>query len=330
MMKELVSVIIPTYNRAAWVSRAIDSVLAQTYRPIEILVVDDGSIDNTSAVLSEYDNQVTIIRQANQGVSHARNTGLRQVNGEYVAFLDSDDIWEHNKISHQVNTLRQTPQALVCYTWYIYVDESGRFLRAFQPSYEGDIFEQLYFNNFMVTPSVLTRRECFLEGDVLRHQFDTTINYWEDWQVWLELALSWRFCCVPQYLVCVTDHANRIFKTGQNERIRSDLFRIEAALWSNLVSSRRLLTLGPPAQAMQIIRSAHLGLMINGRCSALADFFRALRYYPFCLPAYAGIAQTIVGRELVEKAIRLWNFYKYAECRQTSVLFPELTGLRSS
>lgn len=329
MMKELVSVIIPTYNRAAWVSRAIDSVLAQTYRPIEILVVDDGSMDNTPTVLSEYGNQITIIRQDNQGVSHARNTGLRQVNGEYVAFLDSDDIWGHNKISDQVNTLRQNPQALVCYTWYIYVDERGRFLRAFQPSYDGDIFDQLYFNNFIITPSILTRRECFWDGDVLRHQFDTSINYWEDWQVWLELALSWEFCCVPKYLVCVTDHADRVFKKGRNERIRSDLYRIEAALRSNPVSSRRLLALGAPALAMQIIRSAHLGLMINGRCCALADFFRALRLYPFCPPAYTGIVQTIVGRALVEKAIRMWNFYKHAECRQASVLFPELAGLSS-
>ena len=323
-MKELVSVIIPTYNRAAWVSRAIDSVLAQTYSSIEILVVDDGSIDNTSEVLSVYGNKIAVIRQANQGVSHARNTGLKQAHGEYVAFLDSDDIWRHNKILHQVNTLRQNPQALVCYTWCIYVDESGRFLRAFQPSHDGDVFDQLYFNNFIVTPSVLTRRECFLAGDLLRHQFDTSINYWEDWQLWLELALAWKFCYVPQYLVCVTDHADRVFKTGLNGRIRSDLYRIEAALRRNPASSRRLLALGAPALAMQIIRSAHMGLMVNGRCRTLADFFRALRLYPCCLPAYTGIVQTIVGRAPLEKAIRLWNFYKHTECRQASVLFPEL------
>lgn len=323
MIKELVSVIIPTYNRAAWVSRAIDSVLAQTYHPIEILVVDDGSIDNTSAVLSKYVNQITIIRQANQGVSHARNTGLRQVNGEYVAFLDSDDIWGHNKILHQVNTLRQNPQASVCYTWYMYVDENGHFLRAFQPSYEGDVFDQLYFNNFMVTPSILTRRECFFEGDIQRNQFDTSIRYWEDWQVWLKLALVWKFCCVPEYLVCVIDHADRVFKTERKERVRSDLMRIEASLWENPGSSQRLLKLGVPAQAMKIFRSSE-GHIINGRWGALADFFHVLRHYPFCLRAYAGIAQTIVGRELVDKAIHFVNFYKNTECRQTRILFPEL------
>src|SRR5437763_447547 len=104
-----VSVIIPAYNFARYVPEAIDSVLAQTYAPFEVIVVDDGSTDDTPKVLAAYGNRIRAIRQVNQGVAAARNTGLAAAGGEYVAFIDSDDTWEPRKLQLQMDRFDADP-----------------------------------------------------------------------------------------------------------------------------------------------------------------------------------------------------------------------------
>lgn len=108
------SVVIPTFNRAHIVTRAIDSVLAQTYRPCEILVVDDGSTDNTADVLQSYADRIVYIRQKNSGPAAARNRGIRESKGEFVAFLDSDDVWLETKIERQVTLLQRAGEHVPC------------------------------------------------------------------------------------------------------------------------------------------------------------------------------------------------------------------------
>jgi glycosyltransferase involved in cell wall biosynthesis len=110
-----VSVIIPTYNRAHSVNKAIDSVLAQSFKDFEIVVVDDGSVDNTAAVLAKFGDRITVIRQQNSGVSAARNAGIRAACGKWIAFLDSDDIWFPGKLARQVDCLSQS-RAKICFT----------------------------------------------------------------------------------------------------------------------------------------------------------------------------------------------------------------------
>jgi len=118
-----VSVIIPTFNRAGCIARAIDSVLAQTYRDREIIVVDDGSTDNTMQVLENYAERIRCIRQDNAGVSAARNAGLRAAQGEWVAFLDSDDTWLPSKLAVQMDLVERTGTE-VCFTSVVQVDET--------------------------------------------------------------------------------------------------------------------------------------------------------------------------------------------------------------
>src|SRR5262245_49416395 len=121
----LVSVIIPSYNRAYIVGQAIESVLRQTYRPLEVVVVDDGSSDNTRAVVEQYGPPVRYFRQANAGVSAARNAGFRQARGAFVALLDSDDRWLPWKLSAQVALLRRFPEVGMVWTDMAAVDEKG-------------------------------------------------------------------------------------------------------------------------------------------------------------------------------------------------------------
>lgn len=112
--RPLVSVVIPTFNRAHIVTRAIDSVLAQTYRPCEILVVDDGSTDNTADVLQSYADRIVYVRQKNSGPAAARNRGIRESKGEFVAFLDSDDVWLETKIERQATLLQRAGEHVPC------------------------------------------------------------------------------------------------------------------------------------------------------------------------------------------------------------------------
>ncbi len=124
----LVSVVIPTYNRAYIVPRAIESVLAQTYRPIEILVADDGSADDTRQCVERYGAPVRYLHQPNAGVSAARNLALRHARGEFIALLDSDDWWHEWKLAAQVAVLRALPQVGMVWTDMSAVDEGGRVL----------------------------------------------------------------------------------------------------------------------------------------------------------------------------------------------------------
>jgi GT2 family glycosyltransferase len=192
----LVSVIIPTYNRAYILGEAIESVLQQTYRSVEVVVVDDGSTDNTQRVIEGYGPLVHYFCQSNAGVSAARNFGLRQARGEFIALLDSDDCWRPWKLEAQVHLLRRFPELGMVWTDMTAVDESGKllyatFLRkmysahalvaiesicefsgtlgelwcetpaelASHPFYRGDIFSYMFLGNLVHTSTVLLRRE---------------------------------------------------------------------------------------------------------------------------------------------------------------------------
>ena len=136
----LVSVVIPTYNRGRLIARAIESALAQTYRNVSVVVVDDGSTDDTRKVVDSYGGCVSYVHQQNAGVSSARNTGLRCARGEFIAFLDSDDEWQPWKIDAEVAALTSYPEAGIVWTDMQSVDEAGtvvnaRHLRAMYGAY---------------------------------------------------------------------------------------------------------------------------------------------------------------------------------------------------
>src|SRR4051812_14761864 len=122
----LVSVLIPTYNRAREVVVAIESALRQTYSNIELIVVDDGSTDDTRRLIAGYDDRVRYLYQENAGVSAARNFAMRHARGEFLAFLDSDDVWKNWRIESQVAALRRHPEAGLAWTDMTAVDDTGR------------------------------------------------------------------------------------------------------------------------------------------------------------------------------------------------------------
>ena len=140
-----VSVIIPTYNRAHLVGEAIDSVLSQTYDDLELIVVDDGSQDGTRDVVAAYGSRLTYLHQEHRGVSAARNRGIEEARGNYLSFLDSDDLWLKEKLFLQMESMKLHPETLICYTDEIWIRKGVRVNQMKKHrKYSGMIFEILF------------------------------------------------------------------------------------------------------------------------------------------------------------------------------------------
>lgn len=194
-----VSVVIPTYNRARMVTRAVASVLYQTFQDFELIVVDDASDDNTPDLLSHFGPLITLIRHPrNLGVSAARNTGVKASCAPLVAFLDSDDYWLPGKLEAQVSFLRENPGAMACQTEEIWIRKGLRVnprKKHLKPS--GDIF-LASLKLCLVSPSaVMVRASLFRDLGL----FDETLPACEDYDLWLRISSHYPIHLIKEYLV---------------------------------------------------------------------------------------------------------------------------------
>ncbi len=191
----LVSVIIPTYNRAWIVAEAIDSVLEQDYDNFELIVIDDGSTDTTPRLLAAYESRITVITQVNKGVSAARNAGIRNAGGEFIALLDSDDLWEQNKLSSQVHFFKKNPVAMICQTEEIWIRNGKRVNpknKHKKPS--GMIFEQSLLL-CLVSPSAVMIRKTLFDT---KGYFDESLPACEDYDLWLRVSVDYPIYLTPE------------------------------------------------------------------------------------------------------------------------------------
>ena len=194
----LVSVIIPTHNRAGMLRLTVESVLAQTYPNIETIVVDDGSTDDTAIVMNEYAGRVTYIRQANQGVAPARNRGIRAATGTYLNFVDDDDIFMPSKIERQVQVMNSRPEVGLVHCGYYHMDGAGNLYEKVWALPEGDVLKELVCGCFLWSGAPLIRRQCL---DQIGLFDEKTWSTNEDWDLWLRIAQAgYPFACVQEPL----------------------------------------------------------------------------------------------------------------------------------
>lgn len=194
----LVSVIIPNYNHAQFVGDAINSVLIQGYKNIEIIVVDDGSTDNSRDVIEQFGNQVKYIYQENAGLSAARNTGIRASKGVFIGVLDADDMYEPQYIKSLVGSLETNPDADGIYCGYQFVDQENKLLPQLEnrPVPSDKLYGTLLDGNFFVPESMFLRRYVYDDVGL----FDEALRACEDWDVWLRVTNKYRIIHSPEIL----------------------------------------------------------------------------------------------------------------------------------
>jgi len=217
-MKNKISVIIPTFNNDNFIGDCINSVLNQSLTPKEILIIDDGSIDNTKLIVSKIIKKNKIVRyfyQKNSGLSAARNIGIKKATGDFIAFLDSDDLWQKEKLEKQLavfNNQKNNQLGLV-YCDYIDIDKNGKKLVGY-PSFKtietlkGDVYSKLALGNKISSSGsgVLIKKECFIEVGL----FDEMLIAAEDWEMWLRISKKYLVDLVNEPLVFIRRHNNNM------------------------------------------------------------------------------------------------------------------------
>jgi len=192
-----VSVVIPAYNAERFLAQAVGSVLGQTYRDLEVIVIDDGSTDATSSVVDSYAGRIRYQRQANAGVSAARNAGFRLAAGEFVAFLDADDLWEPTKLERQIALLDTRPGNGLCFSAFHRVDGNLRVIQTVPAVDYPDFCQALLLHSCVVTmPTVVMRSELFAASG----GFDVRLSQCADWDLWLRLSLRTTFVSLKEPL----------------------------------------------------------------------------------------------------------------------------------
>jgi glycosyltransferase involved in cell wall biosynthesis len=228
----LVSVIIPTYNAAQYVARAVDSALAQTYSPVEVIVVDDGSTDNTVQVLEPYNSKIHYLYQPNAGQAAARNRAIRQSSGDFYAFLDADDMWQKDKLEQQIPVLLSNPKLGLVHSNFDYLDEkTGKTFTISRPRHKlvGRCYTRLFFGCSIFASSVVVRRECLEKIGLFDEQIPPGI---EDYDLWLRISQEYEFAYVPRCLAVYRQHSTNISHNALRMN-SADLTVIRKALGAN-------------------------------------------------------------------------------------------------
>lgn len=193
-----ISVIVPAYNAEQTVLETIASLQRQTFSDFELIVVNDGSTDRTLNQLNTIqDVRLKVFSYENAGVSIARNRGLQHATGDFITFIDADDLWTADKLELQIAALKQRPQAGVAYSRTCFMDEQGKTFHVDdQPMPEGNVYAKLLTKNFLLSPgsNPLIRRQA-LESV---NGFDSNFTHGEDWDLYLRLASQWEFVAVQQ------------------------------------------------------------------------------------------------------------------------------------
>ncbi len=268
-----VSVIIPAYNAMIYLPETLKSVLQQTFTDFEVLIIDDGSTDNIVQWAGELiDSRVKLIVQPNQGTSAARNTGIAQAQGEYIAFLDADDLWEPTKLEKQVRYLEDNPAVGLLHTNMVLIDWQGKSSgRVMKSNAEGDALKQLLKQNTVVTSSVIVRDCCLKTVG----EFDRNLRYSQDWDMWVRIAARYPLAVIKEPLVCYRQHPNNATKNWQ--MLEQGFGMIEKLFQS---VSQELLYLKNRSYGYASIYLAWKALQNGDRQQAMYFRTQAIAHYP--------------------------------------------------
>ena len=214
----LISVIIPVYNGEKTIKETILSVLNQTFENWELIIINDGSTDSTIEIIAQIQNtKIRVFNCENAGLAKSRNRGIDHSQGEYISFLDADDLWTPDKLEAQFQALQENPEAMVAYSWTDYIDQSSQFLHSGRHiTINGNIYQHLLVNNFLENGSnPLIRKQALNQVG----KFDTSLKAGEDWDMWLRLAVHYQFVAVPLPQILYRVSADSMSSQIKNQEI---------------------------------------------------------------------------------------------------------------
>jgi len=218
-IKQLVSVVIPAYNAGKYLEHAINSILAQSYSNLEIIIVNDGSTDNTADIATSFtDPRVHLVSKTNGGMSSARNAGVDEAKGEFLAFLDADDYWMPDKLEKQIALLESNPNIGFCSTLTRVETPEGAFVNEWAcPDIKISTLHTIFTNCAAIAgsaSSVLTRMNIHRAAG----QFDETLTGLEDTDMWIRYAAQNEYRCIPETLTVILKREGSVSRNFQNMR----------------------------------------------------------------------------------------------------------------
>jgi glycosyltransferase involved in cell wall biosynthesis len=218
-MSGKVSIIVPTYNREKFIKRALDSVIEQTYQNFEVLVIDDGSTDNTRDVVKSYGERVCYFYQENKGIAGARNAGIKESSGDYIAFLDSDDYWMHGKLERQTALFREHSEYGLVASCCASVRLDGSYREKNRPGKSGWVLKDLFNKNFIRTSSAVIKKECLEKVGF----FDEELKECEEYDLWLRIAAQYPVGFINESLAVYVDNPEGV----STDSLSGRLFRLK-------------------------------------------------------------------------------------------------------
>lgn len=291
-----VSVIIPAYNKADWTLQTVASVLNQTYSNLEVIVVDDGSTDDTQRKMASLqDPRVRYIRKSNGGASSARNLGIREASGAFITFVDCDDLFLPDKIEISVKYLEQNPQFGFIHTAAYFINETGKIISTYnhkQSQREGLIADRLILGNFVCNSTVLVRKECLKKAGF----FDESIFTPADWDMWLKLAQFGEAGYIGLPLTMYRVVSNYVFKNIEQARKEE-----ETVIQNFFVRNSEKMLLKARALSNMHLRFAQCQLLKNNLKLMVEEVRHALFFNIFNLKAWAFSLWLVVHRRSLER-----------------------------
>jgi glycosyltransferase involved in cell wall biosynthesis len=305
-LSELVSVVVPTFNAARFIGTTLDSLLKQTHRPLEIIVVDDESTDDTCEIVRAYGNDVRLISQANGGVCRARNRGAAEAHGSYICFCDHDDYWYPEKLQLQLSAFADDPGLGVVYSRFVlwHEDADGRFAQpgdvergpggpGIDAEESGWIYHRLLLDCQVLTSSAVIR------ADVLREcgAFDEKLPYGEDWDLWLRISRKYRFARMDAPLVLYRQHRTQGSRVLREVDFRTRILTEAVDRWGLASPDGRALTRREFNRNLARYHVSYGLYRLHGNqvVKSWLSFYRGWRKAPFSLKPLAYVLLSLVG-----------------------------------
>ena len=299
----LVSVVIPAYNSSKWIAETLESVLAQDYAPFEVIVVDDGSTDNTADVVRRFGERVRYVFKPNGGQGSARNVGIREAHGAFIAFVDSDDLWAKKKLQLQVELLTKTALLWAYSDVDAFDNDSGNYLYSFSTKskqYDGDVLGPLFLSCFIQSPAPIVHRKIF--EDVGYFDESKEIKNREDWDMWLRISTKYPICRISKPLAYYRVHTSSM-TGGENPilRLNSHLAVIEKIV---RLAPEVLMPLKDKRIASCYIEAGLMLVLASDLKQARTMFKVAIKLKPTCWSSYAYWMICLFGKTIVSGLIR--------------------------